>query len=55
MYTMTKAKTHQHVHVILRLEQYNALQAESQRTGAPMTELIRRAVDAALTSKRRGK
>jgi hypothetical protein len=42
---MTK-ETSQRIHLIIRAEQYNALMAESERTGAPMSELIRRAIEA---------
>lgn len=44
MHTMTKAKSSVRLHVILSVGEYNALAAESERTGAPMGELIRRAL-----------
>ncbi len=44
MHTMTKAKSSVRFHVILTVAEYNALSAESERTGAPMGELVRRAL-----------
>ncbi len=47
---MTKAKNIR-VTAILTAEQYNALAAKSLETGAPMTELIRRMIEAGLQKK----
>ena len=39
--------TQHHIHFIVSAELYNRLRAESIRTGAPMAELIRRAIEKA--------
>ena len=43
---MSKAPTSHRIHVILPAATYNKLVAERERTGAKLSELIRRACDA---------
>lgn len=47
--TVTKAKKATRTSLSLPLDLYERLQAEHARTGAPLAEIVRRAVDAYLT------
>jgi hypothetical protein len=47
-----KAKTK--ISLYLKPEQLDGLRAESERTGAPVAELIRRAIDAYLKTIKKG-
>jgi hypothetical protein len=42
-----------HIHVLVRSDQHSTLLEESARSGLPMAELIRRALDAVYDSDRR--
>jgi hypothetical protein len=42
-----------HIHVLVRRDQHATLLEESARSGLPMAELIRRALDAAYDPRRR--
>jgi hypothetical protein len=42
-----------HIHVLVRSDEHSALLEESARSGLPMAELIRRAIDAVYEPSRR--
>lgn len=44
-----------HVHLLMEPKQYDALEKLSKKTGAPVSELIRRAVDRYLDAEAKGK
>lgn len=44
-----------HVHLLMEPKQYDALEKLSQKTGAPVSELIRRAVESYLEAEAKEK